>query len=373
MPYCRRCGTQLEENARFCHRCGIPVDPYAVPPVQQQPVYYPPAYQQVPPPQAQTKPHRPMYKDPIVIGTVALVVILLTAVVIGAFMIAPINPWSYNNSQSNQNPDLKTLNLNFHTNVGQVNVMTLEIGDRNVLISVQGNGSYGFLGGSAEPVTFTFDNQTVGDTLTVNSQINVDESATERSNVAVQIFIDPALALNLNVSSSTGKVSFVADKATTLQSLYLESTTGEVEANLQGNLTITGDITLKSSTADVNFRLSQDAIEGNRTVNLESSTGSVVADLTQTKAFNGNLHVNAATTTGSVNVGLTIDGAVAAKITSHTGTFGGIKTNHNNFQGNNTNLQTLNYPSTCNIEVNNTVGTGDINITADYLTTLIYS
>ena len=343
------------------------------PTVQQAPVYAPPTYQQAPPPQAEAKPHRPMYKDPIVLGTVALVVILLTAVVIGAFMIAPINPWSYSDSQSNQNPDAKTLNLNFHTNVGQVNVMTLKIGDRNVLISVQGNGSYGMLGGSNTPVTFTFDNQTVGDTLTVDSAVNVDESATERSNVAVQIFVDPALKLNLNVTSSTGKVSFVADKPTTLGGLHLESATGEVEANLQGNVTINGDISIKSSTADVNFRLSHDAIVGNRTIDLGSSTGSVAYDLTQTKAFNGNLHINAATSTGSVNVGLTVDGAVAAKITSYTGTFGGVKTNQNNFQGNNTSLQTLNYPSTCNIEVNNTVGTGDININADYLTTLIYS
>lgn len=315
-----------------------------------------------------------MYRDPMVIGTIALVVILLSAVVIGAFMIAPLNPWNSSSSLSDQNPDAKALNLNFYTNVGQVNVMTLKIGDsRNVLISVQANGTYGVLGGSTNPIKFTFDNQTVDGALTVNSEVLVDESATERSNVAVQIFVDPALALNLNVSSSTGKVSFVADKPTTLEGLYLESSTGEAEANLQSNLTITGDITLKSSTADVNFRLSEDAIVGNRTINLQSSTGSVVADLTQTNAFSGNLHVNAAASTGSVSVGLTIDGAVAGKIMSHTGTFGGIQTNLNNFQGNNTSLQSLNYPSVCNIEITNSVGTGDIHIDANYKTTLIYS
>jgi hypothetical protein len=314
-----------------------------------------------------------MYKDPIVIGTIALVVILLSAVIIGVFMVAPMKPWSSNGSQSDENTAAKTLNLNFHTNVGQVNVMTLKIGERNVLISVQGNGTYGMLGGSTEPVTFTFDNQTAGDLLTVNSEVIVAESATERSNLAVQIYVDPALTLNLNVTSSTGKVSFVADKPTTIQGLYLESSTGEVEANLQGNLTITGDISLKSSTEDVNFRLSEDAIVGNRTVDLQSSTGSVVVDLTQTKAFNGNLHVNAATSTGSISVGLIVDGSVAGKIESHTGTFGDIQTNLNNFKGNDNSLQTLNYPSTCNIEVQNSVSTGDIYIEANYKTTLIYN
>lgn len=315
-----------------------------------------------------------MYKDPIVVGTIALVVILLSAVIIGVFMVAPIKPWSSNGSLSDQNPAAKTLNLNFHTNVGQVNVMTLKIGEsRNVLITMQANGSYGVLGGPSDPVTFTFDNQTVGDTLTVNSAVMVDESATERGSVAVQIFVDPALTLNLNVTSSTGKVSFVADKPTTIAGLHLESSTGESEANLQGNTTITGDISLKSSTSDVNFRSAQNAIVGNRTVDLESSTGSVLLDLVQTKAFSGNLHVNAATSTGSVHVGLTIDDQVAGKIQSHTGTFGGIQTNLNNFQGNKTALHTLNYPSNCNIEVNSSVATGDIYIDANYRTDLIYN
>jgi len=25
MPYCWKCGTELKENARFCHKCGAPV------------------------------------------------------------------------------------------------------------------------------------------------------------------------------------------------------------------------------------------------------------------------------------------------------------------------------------------------------------
>jgi hypothetical protein len=315
-----------------------------------------------------------MYKDPIIIGTIALIIILLSAVIIGVFMVAPIKSWSSIGSLSYENPAAQVLNLNFHTNVGQINVMTLKVGEsRNVLISVIANGTYGMLGGSTNPVTFTFDNQTMGDTLTVNSEVLVDESATERSNVAIQIYVDPTLRLNLNISSSTGKVSFVADKPTTLQSLHLESSTGEVEANLQGNQTITGDVALKSSTSDVNFRFSEEAIIGNRTVDLESSTGSVIAALTQTKAFNGNLHVNAATSTGSVSVALIIDGSVAAKIQSYTGAFGDIQNNLNNFQGNKTSLQTVNYPSTCNIEVNSNVSTGDVYIDANYLTTLIYN
>lgn len=350
------------------------MDP-SVQPVQQPPapVYQPyPTYQQAPPPPP-AKPHRPIYKDRVVIGAIALIVILVSAIVIAAFIIIPTNPWSFNKTLSDQSPDAKTLNLNFHTNVGKVNVMTLKISDRNVLVSVQANGTDSAVGGSNDPVTFTFDNQTVDGVLTVNSEVNVDTSATSQSNVMIQIFVDPALTLNINVTSATGKVSFVADKATTLQGLNLVSTTGEAETSLQDNVTVTGDISLKSSTSDVNFRLSENSIVGNRTIDLHSSTGSVILDLTQTKTFNGNLHVNAATTTGSVSTSLTIDGAVAAKIVSQNGTSSKIQTNLNNFSGNDTALQSPNYPSACNIEVNSSLVTGTIYIDANYETTLISS
>ncbi|HKM60138.1 MAG TPA: zinc ribbon domain-containing protein [Candidatus Bathyarchaeia archaeon] len=32
MPYCRRCGNQLWENARFCHKCGTPAVMFTPPP-----------------------------------------------------------------------------------------------------------------------------------------------------------------------------------------------------------------------------------------------------------------------------------------------------------------------------------------------------
>jgi predicted membrane protein len=370
MPYCRRCGTRIDDDACFCYRCGTPVDPY----VQQvQPTYQPyPSYQQVPPPP--TKPVKPFYKDTVIIVAIGLVALLLTAVVIAAFMVAPLTPWSYTKSLSDENQDIDTLNLNFHSNVGKVTVMTLKIGEsRNVLISVQANGTYGALGGSGDPVSITFDNQTKNGTLTLNSQVHLDDNYIAQSNVAIQIFVDPALKLNLNVSSTIGQVSFVADKPTTIQSLSLMTTTGYVEASLQSNVAVVGDLSLKATTGNVDFRIDQNTFTGNRTINLQSTTGSVTVDLTQTKTFSGNLKVDTVATTGSVNVGVTIDFGVAAKIDSHSGAFGDIQSTMNNFSGNNTAMQSVNYPSNCNIEITNRVNAGNIYIDANYQTNLTAS
>ena len=362
MPYCRRCGTQLEEDARFCHKCGTPVVTY-VPPA----AYTPPVQPVV------AAPHRPWHKDPYIVAAIGLVVILLSAAIVVGLLVAPWGSWSTSDSFADSNPNVGTVNLNFVTDIGRVNIATIQMPDSNIGIYVLANGSRGIMGGSDIPVTITFDNQTVGSALNVNSRVTIENAYTSRADVTCQIFVNPALNLNLNVTSTTGQVSFNADKATTIQSLNLQTTTGEVEANLQGNVTIAGDISLRTTTGAINYRMNENAVSGNHTINLQSTTGSVTLDITQTKTLSGNLQVNAAATTGSVNVGLIIDGGVSAKIISQKPALGNIHTNLNNFQGNDTLLQSNNYPSNSIIEINNSAVTGSININANYKTTTIAS
>jgi hypothetical protein len=301
------------------------------------------------------------------------VVILVSAALIVGLLVAPLGSWSTSDSFADSNPNIDTVNLNLVTDIGRVNIATMQQ-ESNIGIYVNANGSRGIMGGGSNiPVTITFDNQTTGNTLSVNSRVTIENAYTSRADVTCQIFVNPALKLNLNVTSTTGQVSFTADKATTIQSLNLQTTTGEVEANLQGNVTIAGDISLRTTTGAINYRMNENAVSGNHTIDLKSTTGSVTLDITETKTLSGNLQVNAAATTGSVNVGLIIDGGVSAKIASQKPALGNIHTNLNNFQGNNTLLQSNNYPSTSTIEINNTAVTGSININANYKTTTIAS
>jgi predicted membrane protein len=357
LPYCRRCGNPLDEDARFCPKCGTSVVTF-IPPATAVPA----------------KPPKPLHKDPLVLIGIGLIAILLSAVIIAAVLIVPISTWSYSTPYTDSAPGVRYLNLNFHSDVGRVNIMTTQTGNNNILIYVSGNGSRGIFGGSNIPLNVTFSNQTVGDTLTVDSSVTVEGSLSAMTSIDIQIFVNPNLNLNLNVTSNAGKVSFNADKPTTIQALRLQATTGEAEAHLQSNVTLAGNITLSTTTGAVNYRMSETSIVGNNTLALHSTTGAVTMDITQTKTFQGNLAVDAETTAGSINLGLGIDGGVAAKIISQAPAFGDINTKLNNFQGNKTQIQSLNYPAASNIEVINRVtGFGSINVNADYRTAIISS
>jgi len=342
------------EDARFCHKCGTPAITYN-PPTAPAP----------------SKPLPPLSKDPFVIGAVALVAILVIAVVIAALFVAPFATWSTSSSFADSTEGIKTLNLNFDTDVGRVTVFTSKIGDNNIGIFIQGNGSRGISGGE-NPLSVTFTNQTAGNELFVDVKVAVEDALSGTANVVCQIYVDPALNLNLNVTSTTGQVSFSADKPTTIQSITLRATTGEVEAHLQSNVTVAGNLSLSTTTGAVNYRMAETNIVGNCSLNLQSTTGSVTMDITQTRTLQGNLEVEAETVTGSINVGLTIDGGVGAKITSDTNAFGDINTNLNNFTGSKSHLQSANYPAASNIEINNRVtGIGSIYINANYKTQTI--
>jgi hypothetical protein len=140
-----------------------------------------------------------------------------------------------------------------------------------------------------------------------------------------------------------------------------------VEANLQ-NATIAGNVTLRTQAGTVDFRARQIIVDGNSTVDLRSNAGSVNMDLTQTKTLPGSLSVTAATEFGSVNVGLSIDGGVGAKIISQT-SLGTIHTNLQHFSGNQSPLQSDNYPAASNIEINAQTNLGSININATFQST----
>jgi hypothetical protein len=75
--------------------------------------------------------------------------------------------------------------------------------------------------------------------------------------------------------------------------------------------------------------------------------------------------VNAETTTGGINLAMAINDDVGARIGSHTGV-GGISVEQQGFSGNQSLLQSSNYPAGSNFLVNLRTTTGGININAAY-------
>jgi hypothetical protein len=329
--------------------------------------------QQYPPPTpapTETATQKPR-SNRIIILTAGLIGILVLASVAAALLFIPTTSWSFEKTFSDGSPDIDSLNLNFATNIGQINIMTLEVGEKAVLIHVQGNGSSSFITNDDMPMTVTFDNQTIGRTLTINSQINVENALTRGADVSVQIYVDPKLHLNLNVTSTTGKISLTADRGVTIEALLLQTTTGDVEANLQDKAALNGPVILRTTTGEVNLRIHEIGVLGNCTLDLQTVTGNIAMDITETSQFDGNMEVNAAATMGTIYLGLEVDAGVAAKVTSATN-MGSIETNLVGFTGDQSPLYSSNYPSESNIDITNTVhGTGNININAKTQTVTI--
>jgi hypothetical protein len=341
LPYCRRCGTKLEENARFCHKCGTPVATYAP-----------------------STPMKPVKNDSVMIAAIALVAILVVGVVVVALLALPFSSVNFEQSYQDNTANVNKLNLNFQSDVAQINVITLNVENNNFVITLEGTGSKSiFGGGNDSPVQVTFNNETVNGVLTVTAKV-AESTAFSRLNVVCNIYVNPALMLNLNVTSQAGQVSLTADKPATFGFLNLQASAGAVQANLQ-NVTVAGNVTLKTQAGSVNFRMSQVNVEGNNTVTLQTNAGSVDMDITETKTLQGNLQVNALTDLGSINLGLIIDGGVGAKIISQT-SLGSINPNLQNFSGNKSPIQSNNYPAASNIEINNKTNLGSININAAY-------
>jgi hypothetical protein len=314
-----------------------------------------------------------MRRDPILWTGVALAAILISAAVIAIILAAPIGTWSLAAPYGDSSPNVRTLNLNFQADNAKVNILTEKNGDDNILVYVSGNGSRGLTSNSGAPLNVTFVNQTVGDVLTVDMEVMVEEPL-PLANVVCDIYVDPNLTLNLNVATTAGQITFNADQPTTIETLSLQATNGQVEAKLHSDTTVAGTITLKTTTGAVYYSMSETEVVGNCTLDLQSTTGAVNIVISETKTLQGNMHVGTDTNTGAINVNLTVDGGVGAKITSQVNGFGNIHADITHFKGDKSPLQSDNYPAASNIEITNRVnGFGDINIDAVYQTQLASS
>jgi predicted membrane protein len=124
-------------------------------------------------------------------------------------------------------------------------------------------------------------------------------------------------------------------------------------------------MTFRTQAGTVDLRMNEVNVEGNNTVTLQTNAGSVNMDITQTKTLQGNLLVNASTNLGSVKVGLIVDGDVGAKLVSQTN-LGSLRTYVQHFSGNQSPIESDNYPADSNIEIDSRTNLGNISINANY-------
>jgi len=98
----------------------------------------------------------------------------------------------------------------------------------------------------------------------------------------------------------------------------------------------------------------------------------VGVNVTQNKKLSGNVTMNAETTTGEVNFAIVIHDDVGTTIESHT-SVGGISVEQGGFSGNQSLLQSTNYPAGSNFLVKLATTTGGIRIDASYNSSVVLS
>lgn len=351
MPYCRKCGTKLDETAKFCNVCGTPVE-QSSPNVKQ--VATTPTSQQV-----------RRASLPLAVIAVIIVAVLVFAAIIIAFL--PFQPVNFNQANEASAPNVNTLRLVFNADIANVNVMLRDLpGNQRAATNISAIGWKGIFGDD-NPLALSFKEDTSGSTLTY--LVNVSKSATWSGlnilTVACDVYVDPSVSLDILVQTKTGSINIDAEKDSTFQQLILNSNTGSIVATLKNNIVIAGDVVLDAQTGSVMLSWNNVKVARNIEVRVTAATGSANLNVTQTTQLGGNVALSAEATTGSVDLTMAIQNDVAARISSGT-TFGSVNIQQTGFSSNNAPIQSENYPAGDNFDVTLKATTGGININANY-------
>ncbi len=354
MPYCSKCGTELNEDAKFCPNCGAAVSLPLTEPEKRR-----------------------IGIRPIGFLAIILIAIIVVAVVIATIAFMPIRTvgpiWSQFAVPRRSGVD--TLNLNLTADVGGINIifedLTSEWQSPSIILNTSATARVGVFGSSDFLQSYlpASNNRTEGNVLTVTVKQEVDTVYRpwySSLNVTFDIRIDPSMNTSINIKTATGGIVLNAQAGVVLNSLSFEAATGGVQASFAEDVIITGNISAKTVTGGVKLSWDNVIVSNNVEVDATTTTGGVVMSVRQHNKLLRNITMNAEAVTGGVDFSVDIKGDLGAKIESSVKT-GGINLERQvGFSGAETLLQSNNYPAGSNFNVTLKTTTGGINIDAKY-------
>jgi len=298
---------------------------------------------------------------------IVLIAILVISVVGIVIAFAPFHSISFSQSNEATAGNVDTLNLVVEADVANVNVTMKDLpGNQRAAVNVTATGWRGIFG-TDQPVTLGFTENTSNSTLTYSLNISRSERWTifNTLNVNCDVFVDPSAKLDIAVHTITGSITMNANTDTTIQNLDLRTNTGSAEAILNGSVILSGDFSIQTTTGSVRLQWDEAKVMQSIPVNVMTTTGSAEVNITQTRQFVGNVTLTAQTTTGGVNFAMHIQNDIGAKISAGT-TIGGVNVQQSGFDGDQSPIQSDNYPSGNNFIVLLSATTGGIDINAVY-------
>lgn len=301
--------------------------------------------------------------------TIVLISILVIAAIVAAFVFLPIRAVSASESRSiPYQTGAKTLNLRFGADVSGVNITFEELDNAIAAINVSATGGAGIF---ALPDLFNLTlNYSTGDGVT-NATLDVDTFGGGWPwhpwlHVNCDIRIDPSVSVGLNVKTGAGGILMKTMSGVALDALNLETATGSVKVDATESAIIHGNISAKTVTGGIELLWENAVVNDNIIVDLKTTTGGIVTDIKQEMMLPSNVTLNAQTTTGGISFTVEIRGHIGAKIESTTAV-GGIGIERQvGFSGTKSPLESSNYPDDTNIEATLETTTGGVSIDARY-------
>jgi hypothetical protein len=254
--------------------------------------------------------------------------------------------------------------------VGNVNVAFRDLANDMVTLDLSVSG-YGSIISPQQP-TISFQHVTNGNILSVTSEVETSIFYGWLGMNFLQancvLIVDSSLNATINVKTSIGKITFETQRGVVLNSLSLETATGAVEASFAEDTVVTRDISIKTVTGAVSLSWQNVIAERDIAANLGSVTGAVTVDIEQDERLQNKVNLGVEVTTGAINSGLTISGDVAGRITSRTTTGSVDVQRSDDFSSTELSstrqIQSNNYPSNSQFDINLQTTTGRIRINA---------
>ena len=350
MSYCWKCGSKLEEDAKYCHVCGASIGGAS-------------AGAYVPQRTVRRRGWSPLHTLAVV-----LVGILIVGTIVSVFVFLPVQQVNFGRTELvATEPGVNAVWLNLTADVSSFNVTFADLNGGAMTMNVSATGGVGAFAPS-DPLNVTVSHSRSGHTMQVDARI-------ERNglwwplfgglNVVCDVQVERSLNVTLAVKTSVGSVVLVAQSGVVFDSLDLETATGGVEATLERGVVLNGPVVVQSTTGSSSLSWDRVKVTRNVSVDVKTTTGGVNVDINQDSSMHGNVSLNGETVTGGVDFSITIQDDVGATVNSTT-TVGGVSTNLTRFSGNTSPLHSENYPASSNFIVTLKTVTGGINVNADY-------
>lgn len=350
MPYCWKCGSKLEEGAKYCHVCGASVGE--------------PLVRSTPPPSNL----RRRTWSPVYTLVVVLVGILVVGTIVSVFVFLPVRQVTLTRSeQVLAESGVRAVSLNMTADISGFNVTFADLNGRVMTMNVSATGGVGAFAPS-DPLNVTVDHLRSGHTIQVDARIERTDvwwPVLGGLNVVCDVQVERSLNVTLSIKTGVGRVVLLASSGVVFDSLNLETATGGAEASLGRGVIVKGNVTIQSTTGGVNLNWDNVKVTDDVSIAVKTTTGGVGVDIAEDSSMNHNVTLNAETVTGGVDFSMMIQDSVGALVNS-SNIVGGVNTNLTRFSGAPSSLRSDNYPSASNFAVTLKTTTGGINIDATY-------